>query len=84
MTRGPNLWGPVRQRSNSTVISLAPSLFAIGSSWMAAGTNAVCHYQGRSDPPKNYTDWSELIGALGSHLVAKYGEETAAEFYFEV
>ena len=51
---------------------------------MASGTNAVCHYQGRSDPPTNYTDWSELIGALGEHMVAKYGEETASEFFFEV
>ena len=34
--------------------------------------------------PKNYSHWGELIGALGSHMVSKYGEDTAAEFFFEV
>jgi beta-xylosidase len=32
----------------------------------------------------NCSDWGELIGALGSHMVEKYGEETAGEFFFEV
>ena len=36
------------------------------------------------DPPKNYTEWGELIGALGEHMVTKYGEQMASEFYFEV
>jgi xylan 1,4-beta-xylosidase len=44
----------------------------------------VCHYKGNSDPPKNYSQWGELIGALGGHMVSKYGEETASEFLFEV
>lgn len=38
---------------------------------------------GNSDPPKNYTEWGELIGALGQHLVDKYGEKVASEMYFE-
>jgi xylan 1,4-beta-xylosidase len=46
--------------------------------------NQVCHYKGNSDPPKNYTEWGELIGALGQHMVSKYGEETAGEMFFEV
>ena len=44
----------------------------------------VCHYKGNSDPPKNYTEWGELIGALGQHMVDKYGEQVASEMFFEV
>jgi beta-xylosidase len=40
--------------------------------------------QGNVDPPTNFSAWGELIGALGQHLVDKYGEDTAAEFFFEV
>ena len=52
--------------------------------WLTNGTDTVCHYKGNSDPPKNYTEWGELIGSLGKHMVTKYGEETASEFFFEV
>jgi xylan 1,4-beta-xylosidase len=52
--------------------------------WLTSGNNTVCHYKGNSDPPKNYSQWGELIGALGGHMVSKYGEETASEFLFEV
>eukprot|EP00041_Stephanoeca_diplocostata_P007288 m.102290 g.102290 ORF g.102290 m.102290 type:complete len:167 (-) comp16818_c2_seq8:1370-1870(-) len=53
-------------------------------SWLTSGTDTVCHYKGNSDPPKNFSKWGELIGALGEHLVSKYGEEMASEFRFEV
>jgi hypothetical protein len=52
--------------------------------WLTSGNHTVCHYKGNSDPPKNYTEWGELIGALGEHMVTKYGEQMASEFYFEV
>ena len=52
--------------------------------WLASSNTTVCHYKGYSDPPSNYTLWGELIGQLGQHLVDKYGEEMASEFYFEV
>lgn len=52
--------------------------------WLASGSSTICKYQGRNDPPSNYTLWGELIGQLGQHLVDKYGEDMAAEFYFEV
>lgn len=52
--------------------------------WLTSGNNTVCHYKGNADPPMNYSDWGELIGALGSHMVSKYGEKTAGEFFFEV
>ena len=40
-------------------------------------------HAGNSDPPKNYTEWGELIGALGQHMVAKYGNQVASEMFFE-
>jgi hypothetical protein len=52
--------------------------------WLTSGSDTVCHYKGNSDPPKNYSQWGELIGALGTHMVAKYGEDVASEFFFEV
>lgn len=52
--------------------------------WLTSGNHTVCHYKGNSDPPKNYSQWGELIGALGSHMVSKYGESVASEFFFEV
>lgn len=52
--------------------------------WLTSGSNTVCHYKGNSDPPNNYSQWGELIGALGSHMVTKYGEENASTFMFEV
>ncbi len=52
--------------------------------WLASDTHTVCHYKGRSDPPKNFSDWGAIIGALGQHIVSKYGEEVASEIYSEV
>ena len=52
--------------------------------WLTNGTDTVCHYKGNSDPPKNFTEWGELIGALGQHMVDKYGEQVASEMFFEV
>eukprot|EP00039_Didymoeca_costata_P003397 m.67388 g.67388 ORF g.67388 m.67388 type:complete len:661 (+) comp11885_c0_seq2:62-2044(+) len=52
--------------------------------WLTSGNHTVCHYKGNSDPPKNFSQWGELIGALGQHLVSKHGEDVASEFFFEV
>ena len=38
----------------------------------------------RAPPPLHRSQWGELIGALGSHLVLKYGEQLAGEMRFEV
>ena len=52
--------------------------------WLTSGNNTVCHYKGNSDPPRDYALWGNLIGELGRHLVGKYGEQLAGEFFFEV
>jgi xylan 1,4-beta-xylosidase len=52
--------------------------------WLTSGNHTICHYKGNTDPPTDYSMWGELIGALGSHMVSKYGEAVASEFLFEV
>jgi xylan 1,4-beta-xylosidase len=35
-------------------------------------------------PPKSYVHWAELCHTLVAHLVARYGRENVAQWYFEV
>jgi xylan 1,4-beta-xylosidase len=37
-----------------------------------------------NNPPKDYRKWSELVRAVTSHLVERYGRETVLSWYFEV
>lgn len=37
-----------------------------------------------NNPPKDYRKWSELVRAVTSHLVERYGRETVVSWYFEV
>jgi xylan 1,4-beta-xylosidase len=37
-----------------------------------------------NNPPKNYRKWSELVRAVTSHLVERYGRERVLGWYFEV
>ena len=52
---------------------------------VAPGRNrTICHYKGNAGPPANFTEWGMLIGSLAEHMVQKFGEQTASEFFFEV
>ena len=58
---------------------------AAGCRSVAPGRNrTICHYKGNAGPPANYTEWGMLIGSLAEHMVQKFGEQTASEFFFEV
>ncbi|HUW53956.1 MAG TPA: glycosyl hydrolase family 39 [Rhodanobacter sp.] len=35
-------------------------------------------------PPKDYAEWDAMIGAFAKHLVARYGIDEVASWYFEV
>jgi xylan 1,4-beta-xylosidase len=37
-----------------------------------------------NNPPKDYRKWSELVRAVTSHLVERYGSESVLGWYFEV
>ena len=35
-------------------------------------------------PPKDYAEWNAMIGAFAQHLIARYGVDEVASWYFEV
>ncbi|MGH8181867.1 MAG: GH39 family glycosyl hydrolase, partial [Steroidobacteraceae bacterium] len=35
-------------------------------------------------PPRNWSDWSDLIRHFAQHLVARYGRDEVSQWYFEV
>jgi xylan 1,4-beta-xylosidase len=41
-------------------------------------------YHPNTSPPKNYTVWDDMIKALATHLVARYGIDEVATWKFEV
>ena len=51
---------------------------------LASGSKTVFHYRGNITPPKSYDAWGSLIGALGAHLVDRYGVEEVRKWFFEV
>jgi xylan 1,4-beta-xylosidase len=51
---------------------------------LASGKRTVFSYEANVTPPKDYKQWSQLIGRLVSHLVDRYGEREVAQWFFEV
>jgi xylan 1,4-beta-xylosidase len=51
---------------------------------LASGDKTVFHYLGNITPPKSYEEWGDLIYALVSHLVERYGAEEVRTWFFEV
>jgi xylan 1,4-beta-xylosidase len=51
---------------------------------LASGTNTAFFYKGNSTPPKEMAQWGELIRALASHCIGRYGIEEVAIWNFEV
>ena len=41
-------------------------------------------YKGLRAPPDDFTDWYDLVHALGTHLVARYGLDEVSSWHFEV
>ncbi|HEX4701607.1 MAG TPA: hypothetical protein VH352_05705, partial [Pseudonocardiaceae bacterium] len=44
----------------------------------------VFTYRGIISPPRDWTQWRDLVGALAAHLVDRYGVDEVAEWGFEV
>jgi len=51
---------------------------------LASGNYTVFHYQGNITPPKNWTDWQNLVKALVGHFVDRYGVDEVQNWRFEV
>jgi xylan 1,4-beta-xylosidase len=46
--------------------------------------HTIMHYQGVTEPPKDFDDWAHLVNALGSHAVERYGAANVSSWNWEV
>ncbi len=44
----------------------------------------IFSYRGIISPPADWAEWRQLVGALASHLVQRYGTDEVAQWAFEV
>lgn len=51
---------------------------------LASGKTTYLHYKARTDPPKNYSEWGEVMSSLATFLIDRYGIEEVSTWYFEV
>ncbi len=51
---------------------------------LARGDRTVFHYKGNICPPKDYSEWEELIKLLTEHLIERYGIDEVRKWFFEV
>ncbi|EGC35048.1 hypothetical protein DICPUDRAFT_11305, partial [Dictyostelium purpureum] len=51
---------------------------------LASGNATIFHYKGNITPPKNYTQWAELIQAFINHIVDRYGMDIVSQWQFEI
>eukprot|EP01114_Cavostelium_apophysatum_P010264 TRINITY_DN2378_c0_g1_i1.p1 TRINITY_DN2378_c0_g1~~TRINITY_DN2378_c0_g1_i1.p1 ORF type:complete len:500 (-),score=102.80 TRINITY_DN2378_c0_g1_i1:57-1556(-) len=51
---------------------------------LASGDTTWSHYDANVTPPKNWTQWTDLITAFATHLIERYGEEEVTSWNFEV
>src|SRR6185437_166453 len=51
---------------------------------LASGSKTAFHYRANVTPPKDYDEWSTLIGKLARHWVKRYGASEVATWFFGV
>src|SRR5690606_35029128 len=51
---------------------------------LASGTQTIFAWEGNVTPPKDYNKWSDLIKAVTSHFIERYGEDEVLTWPFEV
>ncbi len=51
---------------------------------LASGSATVFHYKANVTPPRDYAQWSALIGKLIAHWCDRYGIDEVRQWYFEV
>lgn len=51
---------------------------------LASGKNTMLWYKGNVSPPVQMEDWGELVVALASHCVDRYGRDEVCRWKFEV
>jgi xylan 1,4-beta-xylosidase len=51
---------------------------------LASGTQTIFYWKGNTTPPKDYTKWAELVIAVITHWIDRYGREEVVTWPFEV
>ncbi|MBH8590567.1 xylan 1,4-beta-xylosidase [Paenactinomyces guangxiensis] len=51
---------------------------------LASGDQTIFEWKGNVTPPKNYEKWSDLVKAVVSHFVERYGLEEVLKWPFEI
>lgn len=51
---------------------------------LSSGNDIVFHYQGNITPPRDFSQWGELVRRLAAHWVERYGIDEVATWPFEV
>eukprot|EP01103_Thecamoeba_quadrilineata_P006203 TRINITY_DN15937_c0_g1_i1.p1 TRINITY_DN15937_c0_g1~~TRINITY_DN15937_c0_g1_i1.p1 ORF type:complete len:499 (-),score=97.32 TRINITY_DN15937_c0_g1_i1:6-1502(-) len=51
---------------------------------IASGNQTVFHYKGNITPPKNWTQWADLLINFAQHIIDRYGAEEVEQWHFEV
>ncbi|WP_051199605.1 GH39 family glycosyl hydrolase [Butyrivibrio fibrisolvens] len=51
---------------------------------LASGTQTIFYWKGNTTPPKSYERWCDLVVALLSHLIDRYGESDVTTWPIEV
>jgi xylan 1,4-beta-xylosidase len=51
---------------------------------LASGTQTAFFYRGNTTPPKDMSQWGELIRAFASHCIERYGKKEVTSWNFEV
>jgi xylan 1,4-beta-xylosidase len=50
---------------------------------LASGNATIFWYKGNITPPRNISEWENLLEAFLDHLIDRYGIDEVAEWYFE-
>ncbi len=51
---------------------------------LASGTRTAFFYRGNVTPPSDMSQWGELVSALASHCIGRYGKQEVRNWNFEV
>lgn len=51
---------------------------------LASGDNTIFYWKGNTTPPKDYGQWTNLIKAVVTHFISRYGIEEVLQWPFEV
>ncbi len=51
---------------------------------LASGSETVFDWGFNTTPPRDFSEWGQLVGAFARHCVDRYGLDEVAQWYFEV